>query len=137
MKNSKNKSDGKKRPGIAVVGELNVDLIAVGLESLPALGSEILAKDFELTLGSASAIFACGLSRLGFPVTLISKVGTDYFGQVCIEALRRNGVCTDNIIRDSRVKTGVTIAFSTAGDRALVTYPGAIAWDDHFFRSQF
>ncbi len=127
MKNSKNKSDGKKRPGIAVVGELNVDLIAVGLESLPALGSEILAKDFELTLGSASAIFACGLSRLGFPVTLISKVGTDYFGQVCIEALRRNGVCTDNIIRDSRVKTGVTIAFSTAGDRALVTYPGAIA----------
>ena len=40
------------------MGELNVDFIATGLTSLPELGSEILAKDFELTLGSASAIFA-------------------------------------------------------------------------------
>src|ERR1043166_4263159 len=127
MENSKNKSDGKKRPRIAVVGELNVDLIAVGLTSLPAPGSEILAKDFELTLGSASAIFACGLSRLGFPITFISKVGTDYFGQFCIEALRGKGVCTDNIIGDPGVKTGATISFSTGRDRALVMYPGAIA----------
>jgi sugar/nucleoside kinase (ribokinase family) len=129
MENSqrKSKSDGKRRPKIVVVGELNVDLIAVGLTSLPAPGCEVLAKDFELTLGSASAIFACGLSRLGFPVAFISKVGTDYFGQFCIEALRRKGVCTDDIIRDAGVKTGVTIAFSTGGDRALVTYPGAIA----------
>lgn len=128
MENSKHKSnDGKRWPKIVVVGELNVDLIAVGLTSLPAPGCEILAKDFELTLGSASAIFACGLSRLGFPVTFISKVGTDYFGQFCTEALRRKGVCTDDIIRDAGVKTGVTITFSTGGDRALVTYPGAIA----------
>ncbi|HEY3028170.1 MAG TPA: carbohydrate kinase family protein [Pyrinomonadaceae bacterium] len=109
------------------MGELNVDLIAVGLANLPALGSEVLAKDFEITLGSASAIFAGGLSQLGFPVTFISKVGADYFGQFCVQALRAKGVCTDNVICDSGVKTGVTIAVSTAGDRALVTYPGAIA----------
>ncbi len=121
------KVDGKRRPKIAVVGELNVDLIAVGLTNLPALGSEVLAKDFELTLGSASAIFACGLSQLGFPVTFISKVGADYFGQFCVKALRGKRVCTDYVICDSGVKTGVTIAVSTTGDRALVTYPGAIA----------
>jgi sugar/nucleoside kinase (ribokinase family) len=123
----KRKFDGKRRPKIAVVGELNVDLIAVGLTNLPALGSEVLAKDFELTMGSASAIFACGLSQLGFPVTFMSKVGADYFGRFCVQALRGKGVPTDNVICDSGVKTGVTIAISTAGDRALVTYPGAIA----------
>jgi sugar/nucleoside kinase (ribokinase family) len=123
----KRKPDGKRRPKIVVVGELNVDLIAVGLTNLPALGSEVLAKDFELTLGSASAIFACGLSQLGFPVTFISKVGADYFGRFCVQALRGKGVGIDNVIFDSSVKTGVTIAVSTAGDRALVTFPGAIA----------
>jgi sugar/nucleoside kinase (ribokinase family) len=112
---------------IAVVGELNVDLIATGLAGVPALGKEILTKGFELTLGSASAIFACGLAQLGFSVTFIGKVGADYFGHFCLEGLHSKGVSTDNVIRDPSVTTGVTVVLSTGTDRAMVTYPGAIA----------
>src|ERR1700683_3334362 len=59
---------GKAR-AVAVIGELNVDLVASGLTSAPALGREVLAEDFQTVLGSASAIFACGAARLGHPVS--------------------------------------------------------------------
>ena len=49
-----------QRPKILVIGELNVDIVATGLRSVPEMGAEILAEKCELTLGSASAIFAAG-----------------------------------------------------------------------------
>jgi sugar/nucleoside kinase (ribokinase family) len=91
------------------------------------MGLEILAKDCEVTLGSASAIFAVGMSKLGNDVTFLSQVGKDSFGDFCLRALKQAGVSTRNVSRTDRVKTGVTIALSGTHDRALVTYPGGIA----------
>ena len=116
-----------KAPRILVVGELNVDIIAVGLDSTPKLGTEVLARDCELRLGSASAIFAVGLAKLGCRVTFVSHVGQDSFGDFCLQSLSGNGVSTTNVQRKRTEKTGVTISLSNERDRALVTYPGAIA----------
>jgi sugar/nucleoside kinase (ribokinase family) len=91
------------------------------------MGTEIIAQDCQLTLGSASAIFASGMSKLGYPVTFVSQVGLDIFGDFCIRALHQSGVSTKNVSRNAEVKTGVTIALSGVRDRALITYPGAIA----------
>jgi sugar/nucleoside kinase (ribokinase family) len=113
--------------GVVVIGELNVDMVATGLKGPPRMGAEIVAADFELTLGSASAIFACGVAKLGHKVTFISQVGRDDFGEFCLKALRAARVPTDNVLIDRSVKTGVTVSLSTRTDRALVTYPGAIA----------
>lgn len=110
-----------------MIGELNVDAVASGLAGPPRMGAEIIATDFQLTLGSASAIFACGVAKLGHPVTFISKVGADDFGDFCLAALESEGVPAERVGRDPRVKTGVTLALSTRRDRALVTYLGAIA----------
>ncbi len=112
---------------VAVIGELNVDMLASGLTGLPQMGSEILARDFEMTLGSASAIFATGMAKLGHPVTFISQVGKDNFGDFCLAALKAAGVPTKHVSRNRNVRTGVTIALSSVRDRALVTYQGAIA----------
>ena len=113
--------------GVVVIGELNVDAVATGLRQAPQLGLEILADDFQLALGSASAIFACGVAKLGHEVTFISKVGRDDFGDFCLAALRHAGVPTRHVVRDLAEKTGITLALSTRQDRALVTYLGAIA----------
>lgn len=112
---------------ILVIGELNVDLVASGLLSEPKLGQEILASGFRVTLGSASAIFACGMARLGHPVTFYSKVGPDDFGRFCLKALEQAGISTARVIQSPGSTTGVTIVLSTAYDRALVTCLGAIA----------
>src|ERR1051325_689976 len=108
--------------GVVVIGELNVDVMATGLAGPPRMGAEITAADFELTLGSASAIFACGAAKLGHKVTFISQVGRDRLGEFCLKALRAARVPTDSVLIDRRVKTGVTVSLSTRRDRALVTY---------------
>jgi sugar/nucleoside kinase (ribokinase family) len=111
---------------VAVIGELNVDVVAAGLAGPPTPGEEILARDCRLVLGSASAIFACGVAKLGHPVTFISKVGRDDFGDFCLKELRDVGIRTGRVARDGGVRTGVTISLSTKRDRSLVTYLGAI-----------
>jgi sugar/nucleoside kinase (ribokinase family) len=112
---------------VVVIGELNVDLIASGMTTSPQLGHEVLATDFQITLGSAAAIFACGAAKLGCPVTFVSQVGEDEFGEFCLRMLRRAGIQTNKVHKTPRLKTGVTLSLSTPHDRALVTYLGAIA----------
>lgn len=116
-----------KRPEVLVIGELNVDIVATGLRGFPEMGAEILAQDCELSLGSASAIFAVGMSKLGYQVTFVSQVGRDSFGDFCVTTLKQLGVATSNVVRKPNEKTGVTLALSGKRDRALITYPGAIA----------
>lgn len=116
-----------QRPKILVIGELNVDIVATGLRSVPEMGSEIIAESCELTLGSASAIFAAGMAKLGHEVTFFSHVGQDYFGDFCLKTLKQSGVSTRHVTRKPDETTGVTIALSGKRDRALVTHAGAVA----------
>lgn len=112
---------------ILVIGELNVDLIMSGLSSAPKLGTEVLAQEFRMALGSASAIYACGMATLGYDVTFISKVGMDQFGRFCLDALEHAHISTAGVLQSKESTTGVTIVLSTREDRALVTCLGAIA----------
>jgi len=124
--NSNQTKEAARQP-IAVIGELNADLIASGLAYPPTLGREILAEDFRTVLGSASAIFACGVARLCHPVTFFSRVGNDELGRFCLKALHARGISTRNVRVLPNARTGVTISLSTRRDRALVTMLGAIA----------
>jgi sugar/nucleoside kinase (ribokinase family) len=112
---------------VLVIGELNVDLILSGCGRLPTLGTEITAADFAMTLGSASAIFAVGMARLDRPVSFAGKVGADPWGAYCLDVLQSAGVDVGAVVRDPASKTGVTVSLTFAHDRALVTYPGAMA----------
>jgi sugar/nucleoside kinase (ribokinase family) len=113
-------------PGVLVVGELNVDIVFSGLASPPVLGGEVVAQEMRMVLGSASAIFASGIARLGHPVGFVSKTGDDDFGRFCRGELQNAGISTDRLRLSSR-PTGATVVLSTSGDRALVTHLGAIA----------
>lgn len=112
---------------ILVIGELNPDLVLRDYSAFPAPGQEVLVNDLSLTLGSASAICANGLARLGNRVRFASKVGQDAWGDFCVRILDGAGIDTRFIRRDRTCKTGITVAITAAGDRALVTYLGAIA----------
>jgi sugar/nucleoside kinase (ribokinase family) len=116
----------KKKKKVLVIGELNVDIIGSGLQTFPVLGREILAQEMALTLGSPSAILACGLAKLGVPITFISKVGKDDFGAFCLEELESKKVKTVNILKDSKLRTGITLSLNFRDDKAQVTFPGAI-----------
>jgi len=110
---------------VLVAGELNVDLVLRNYSAFPVLGREVLVEDAALTLGSASAICACALAKLGERVTIMGKVGQDSWGDLCLSFLAQAGIDCSLISRDPGLKTGITVSVSSAKDRALVTYLGA------------
>lgn len=112
---------------VLVVGEINVDLILHGAHAFPKPGKEVLVDDVVMTLGSASAICAMGLARLGTPVTFIGKVGTDPWGEYCVEKMMNGGIDPTSIIQDPALRTGVTVSITSPRDRALVSFLGSIA----------
>jgi len=109
---------------IAVVGELNVDLVLTGLPSLPAHKELRLAKDMRFTLGSSSAIFACNAARLGARVGFVGKAGDDEFGDFMVRGLKERGVDTSQIIRDAGGRTGICVSMSFPEDYSMVSFPG-------------
>lgn len=112
---------------VLVVGELNADLILAG-EVEPTFGQvEKLLDDATLTVGSSSAIFACGAARLGLRVAFVGKVGDDEFGRFMLRALASRAVNTSGVVVDAHIKTGLSVILSRGNDRAILTYPGSIA----------
>ena len=112
---------------VLVAGEINPDLILQGYHSFPEPGKEIVVDDFTMALGSASAICAMGLARLGRPVGFVGKVGMDPWGDYCLGVMSERGIDVSRVVRDGGLKTGVTVSLSSARDRALVSYVGAMA----------
>ena len=110
---------------VLVVGEVNPDLVLRG-DRFPAAGKEVLVDDFVMTLGSASAICAMGLARLGEAVSFVGKVGADPWGAYCVETMAAAGIDVSRIARDPALKTGVTVSITSSRDRALVSFIGAI-----------
>lgn len=111
---------------VLVVGELNIDLILNKIEGFPQMGTEILADEMTVTLGSSSAIFANNLSRLGSRVSYLGKVGKDQFASQVCTTLEASGVDISNIIATEGFQTGLTVALNYDNDRAMVTHPGAM-----------
>ncbi len=111
---------------IAVIGELNLDLIVTGAPRLPTPGEEVIVGGMELTLGSSSAILAAQLARLGDSVLFVSKVGGDDFGRRALEFCRGCGVGAEAIAVDKSIATGLTISIAVEGERAQLTVMGCI-----------
>lgn len=112
---------------IVVVGEINADLIIKG-DVTPAFGQvEKLVEDATLTIGSSSAIFACGAARLGLKVAFIGKAGEDEFGRFMLRELQGRGIDTSGVVVDATIKTGLSVILSRGNDRAILTYLGTIA----------
>lgn len=111
---------------VIVVGELNADLILNGNVEPRFDQVEKLIGDATLALGSSSAIFACGASRLGLRTAFVGKVGDDVFGDFVIDQLKSRNVFTGGIVRDSDIKTGLSVILNRANDRAILTYSGSI-----------
>jgi sugar/nucleoside kinase (ribokinase family) len=121
-------------PEVCVVGELNPDLILYGVPADPKPDHEYLLDGLRLTLGSSSAIFAHNLAALGTRVGMVSKIGADSFGEMCLGWLRTAAVDTSRIVvSKNNTATGVSVILTHPGHRFILTHPGTIfdlSYDD-------
>jgi ribokinase len=67
-------------PAVAIIGNVNVDLIVRSATTLPPPGQEWEIEAVEMRPGGAAANAGLALAALGIPVRVVGAVGDDAFG---------------------------------------------------------
>jgi sugar/nucleoside kinase (ribokinase family) len=112
---------------VLVVGEINPDVVISDPDPVPVFGEvERVVESVVMTVGSSSAIFACGAARLGLRVAFFGVVGDDAFGRYMLEALAGRGVDVGACAIDPDQPTGATVILTSGADRAMLTAIGSI-----------
>jgi sugar/nucleoside kinase (ribokinase family) len=119
-------SPSGRRFDVTIAGEINLDLILYGLPQEMPVERELLASNFQVTLGSSSAIVAHNLAALGMKVGFVTRIGPDDFGRLALERLAESGVDLSHV-QQGTSGTGVTILLPHERDRHMFTYLGTIA----------
>lgn len=111
---------------IVVVGSINTDLV-VFADRLPVAGETVLGSSFQIHPGGKGANQAVAVSRLGYPVQFIGKVGADQFGERAKQYLQSAGVDVGAVEVDEGTSGVALITVSAQGDNCILVVPGANA----------
>ena len=115
------------KPKIAVVGSFNTDL-TVFTPRMPAPGETILGGPYYTGPGGKGANQAVAAARLGAQVSMVVKLGQDYYGDQAQENLTQEGIDTRGVIRTADTHTGVAfIVVDQQGENMIVVASGANA----------
>ncbi len=116
---------------VVCVGDPFLDLIFLGLGTMPALGEERLATRLKIVPGGMGNV-AYALRRLGLEAMICGPVGRDLAGRVLAELMADVGVPWQGRPADA---TPVTVALPVDGDRALVSVMPAATVDAETLRA--
>lgn len=112
-------------PRLAVVGSINLDLVATA-ERLPSAGETVGDATFARHPGGKGANQALAARRLGASVQLHGMVGADAFADEALALLKADGVDLSHVGVSANAPTGVAlIAVSASGENQIVVAPGA------------
>jgi sugar/nucleoside kinase (ribokinase family) len=120
-------SETRNKP-IVCLGIMVADVVGRPLRALPGPGRLVLVEEMELHTGGCAVNTATALARLGTPVEVIGKVGSDPFGDFILHQLADRGIGARGVLRDSEVGTSATMVMvDPDGERRFVHYLGANA----------
>jgi len=107
-----------------VVGSINLDLVATA-DHVPLPGETLTGSSFNTFHGGKGANQAVGVGRLGYPVSMVGKVGDDSFGPDLKASLRKSGVGVKGV-KTAKGSSGVAlINIGNDGQNNIVVVPGA------------
>lgn len=111
---------------IVVVGSINLDLVAITAR-IPAAGETVLGSEFQMHPGGKGANQAVAVARLGYPVQMIGKIGSDALGDPLWGHLQEAGVGLEGVQRSEGASGVAMIVVSADGENCIVVTPGANA----------
>lgn len=111
---------------VVVVGSINTDLVAV-TRRIPAVGETVSGSDFQIHPGGKGANQAVAVGRLGYPVRLIGRLGSDPFAPQLRMHLQRAGVDITGVATSEGNSGIAVILVSHQGENSIVIMPGANA----------
>ncbi len=102
-----------------------MDLIAK-IPHLPSMGETLEGHYFHMSCGGKGANQAVMAAKLGARVTMVTKLGRDYIGEIIFKNFQEIGVDTRYIFFDEENSSGVApILVDDKGRNLLVYVPGA------------
>ena len=110
---------------VTVVGSFMYDLVAT-VPRRPKTGETLVGNKFGMFLGGKGANQAIAASRADSKVTMVGRLGNDFFGKQFLEKFSREGINTDFVTQDDENGTGVAMPLIDAsGDNSIVIIPQA------------
>lgn len=108
------------RPKVCVVGSFMTDLV-FRVKRFPRPGESMPGEEFGLFLGGKGFNQAIACHRLGAEVTMVGRIGQDYFGDLFLQKMAAEGISADFVVRDAEVGTGVACPMvDSSGQNAII-----------------
>ena len=101
-----------RRPGVTVIGGVQVDVLMSPVTELPAPGATLLTEHMSLRVGGAGANAALALVETGMSVRLMGCVGEDQLGDWMREELTAAGIADELAVLPGQA-TGLTVALES------------------------
>ncbi len=111
-------------PVIAVIGSLNIDLVAY-TSRVPAAGETIIGDRFQMGFGGKGANQAVMAARLGGRVSLVGALGDDVYAAMTLDNLASQGVDATHVARVAGSSGVAPIWVEPDGTNRIIVVPGA------------
>ena len=109
---------------VLVVGSANVDLVTF-MSRVPDGGETIIGRDFQQHFGGKGANQAVMAARCGVPVSMITGLGDDNFGEAMLQNLAENKINTESVFNFSGTSGVAHIWVEDNGENRITIVPGA------------
>jgi ribokinase len=106
------------------VGSINSDLVATA-DRIPAVGETVIGSGFQVHPGGKGANQAVAVARLGYPVEMMGRLGSDSFGQELRAHMQSVGVDCSGVAESEGASGVAVILVSGKGENCIVVSPGA------------
>jgi ribokinase len=117
-------SSEQSRPVIAVVGSLNIDLIAYA-KRVPNAGETVIGDRFQMGFGGKGANQAVMAARLGGRVSMVGALGDDVYAGMTFENLEQQRVDATHVARVEGSSGVAPIWVEPDGTNRIIVVPGA------------
>ena len=113
------------KAGVSILGIFVADTAYLA-RRMPAVGETIIGSGFSVGPGGKGSNQAVAVARAGSPVTFISRLGRDTFGDMALRTYEDAGVTTKIVMMDD-LPTGAAFIYvnDQNGENAIIVYPGA------------
>jgi len=113
-----------EQPVVAVVGSLNIDLIAY-TSRVPTAGETVIGERFQMGFGGKGANQAVMAARLGARVAMVGALGDDVYAAMTLDNLARQEVDARHVARVPGSSGVAPIWVEPDGTNRIIVVPGA------------
>ncbi len=106
------------------LGSINMD-VSICAPTFPQKGETVNGNNLKVSLGGKGANQAIAITKAGYQVSFLAKVGNDGYGKKALETIKGFGLDTSDIQIDESHPTGVAVILLSQGDNRIIIEHGA------------